>query len=796
MSFPLMNKRSKQAVVVPEFSGGINLRDSVSMIQDNQLTDAVNVWFQDGVLKTRPALKSYLNENLFESVSASENIGGLYLKAKLYPENTVIIGGEKYTLQVTREFFTNGSFVYSGGKCKNLHYRYICNEDPSNIIELGSLNVANVGNNDNGGADIFFQKDGYLYSFVWQEEKGGDTTFNVYKAQIEDGAKHEIVPEDELYAPNVMINCKPGSIIEGEQLEGYNLLTRYYSMQFLAYNQNAESTEMEYSILHKMHTGEVSNGLTWKIRGKIKAELQYVNKNTYDVFTVVHEIEAGKTCETKTNTDGLRMHIANNLVTFVAGNEYNENLGGGPTAKIVKSGDGDYYVLNSSGTPIKWQNGTNGPIVKNLKITAPYCNSIEMYEQQSKVFFMHRNTWFGGESEGINGGTRLFLGGNITDSEKSLLLWSDLNNPLYFSENNYAYLGDSSSAITTFGKQGEYLIIFKEKEIFGTYYQQTSGVTAENIIDQSAIDTSTLFARFPMIQLHTAIGCDCPDTVQLCRNRLVWAESSGKVYTLVSQNQYNERAIFEVSSMIERKLKTEEKANLKTSCAIDWEGRYLLFCGSHVYVMEYNSYGYTHVSSYTKQEDAVTKIPWYYWELPIKPDCAAACCDVMLLPVFIDAGKLAGNTHGYITMAYISGEDGNDIMTYRSYNGNYPDEPYDSSKWTLYTEEYDIYSTLKTKLFEFGAHGYYKNVDKLVLSLGNNGGKPINVSFVTDMGTEEETVMLDGDDTKAYSSGYVKSLQLNPCIRQVERFGVRLSCEGPLAVDGITLTYRITGGVR
>ena len=62
-------------------------------------------------------------------------------------------------------------------------------------------------------------------------------------------------------------------------------------------------------------------------------------------------------------------------------------------------------------------------------------------------------------------------------------------------------------------------------------------------------------------------------------------------------------------------------------------------------------------------------------------------------------------------------------------------------------------------------------------------------------GSLTATVMMYLSPT-AYTAGYVKSMQLSPCIRQVERLGVKLSCEGPLAVDGITLTYRVTGGAR
>ena len=57
MNFPIMNKRSRQGVSIPDLAGGINLRDSLTTVQDNQLTDAVNMWFRDGALRTRPGVE-------------------------------------------------------------------------------------------------------------------------------------------------------------------------------------------------------------------------------------------------------------------------------------------------------------------------------------------------------------------------------------------------------------------------------------------------------------------------------------------------------------------------------------------------------------------------------------------------------------------------------------------------------------------------------------------------------------------------------------------------------------------
>lgn len=726
MSFSLMNKRSRQAVVVPELSGGMNLRDSVSMIQDNQLTDAVNVWFKDGVLKTRPGI---CNMTHFEN----ENWKNTILK----PHNVYnIVDGE------TCRLFTARSDTH-------IYFFWIGKNSFQELPEIET------------DCENFFvvqlQKELYCFTsscVIWR-----------YKYLEENAEAWENPIEEEFYIPTVLINCLPspnevnGYNVKNEsimgwgaiQYEGYNLLGNYYKMLYSTYNPDTtlskEFTDddgnkatkkysiMCYPLMEKIEPGKFAGCY-------VKAV--YIDK---DGAEHTHKVEIDGTAamyseETAQESDHLTMRIYGKSIVFYSTGQ----------ACVTE----DDFMLN------------------NLEITAPCSNPIENVK---KIFDMSRAIWFGGAAEGINGGTRLFLGGN--KSEPNLVCWSDLDKPLYFPENNYFYVGESSSPVTAFGKQSDMLVIFKDNETYYTQYHQNTSITAEAVMNQSVIDVAASSAYFPLTLINANIGCDCPDTVELCRNRLVWANSDGRVYTLVSNNQYSERNIFEIGEMIHRKLKNEN--NLKNARSVDWNGYYLLQSGNRIYVLDYNSYGYQYVSSYSKTEDANLRIPCYYWEFELQAgflqSTALASVDGSLL--------LATSGNYGIFKAEFNEEAVYDHVLYSpDTSGNYQEV------------SAPIKSEMQTKLFEFGTQGYYKNIDKVVLSLGNNGGEPIKVSFVTDMGTEEETITLDSNETKPYSAGYVKSVQLNPCIRQVERFGVRLSCEGPLAVDGITLTYRITGGVR
>ena len=708
MCFPLMSKRPRQAVVVPDLSGGMNLRDSVSMVLDNQLTDARNVWFKDGVLKTRPGI---------DNMAHVENEN--WRNAEIKPHEVFYtVEGEVCRL-FTAQSDTHIYFFWIG---------------VNSFIELPAIEVPIIL------AKNFFvvQHNNYLYCFLgW--------TIMQYDV------KKKLWDEAKAYVPiistnNLPLNDDGTNPSDATMLEPYNMLGNSYSMVFSTVDKNRDTNKMEYSLLHEIndHDGE------WDLAGcKIIAKIDYGNNKV-----ATHEIEmvGSQWSETEKGynlVDDLQMRTEGSTVKF-----YHKN--NQETVATVKKSD---HIFN------------------NMTITAPYHIT---GDSATKISLMTRATWFGGAAEGISGGTRLFLGGNST--EPNLVCWSDLNNPLYFPENNYFYVGESTSPVTAFGKQSDMLVIFKDNETYYTQYQRNTGISAEAVMNQSVIDIAASSVYFPLTLINANIGCDCPNTVELCRNRLVWTNSNGKVYTLVSNNQYNERNIFEIGEMIHRKLKTEK--NLKDARSIDWNGYYLLHTKdtneNKIYVLDYNSYGYQYVSSYSKTEDANLRIPWYYWDFELK------------------AGNLQSTALAVVDGALLLVESG----TYGIFKAEFNEEAaYDHIFLSDTSREYrnisqPIKSEAQTKLFEFGAQGYYKNVDKVVLSVGNNGGVPINVSFVTDMGTEETEIVPDGSQTKAYTPGYVKSMQLSPCIRQVERFGLKLSCEGPLAVDGITLTYRVTGGVR
>ncbi|MBR3960991.1 MAG: hypothetical protein IKK13_02120, partial [Clostridia bacterium] len=720
MKFPVMNKRPRQAVSIPELRGGLNLRDSVSMVNDNQLTECKNMWFSEGALRTRPGIA---DTKYYYPVGE-----GLE-----WPEWGRLRPHEIYVERDNKRCRLFSGYSENSGKISF----FFIGED---YFEALPIPESTDGNH------FAVKKDEIIYCYKAD---------GVYKCELN---AEEIswvkIAEEEMYAPTIAIDCKVDGInFNGVMYESYNLLCDRYKLIYSTVNPNhkpvtvvTEGVEEETNELHEMTYFNVIHEEKYEKYADciIKATItdKFGKKHYHSIILGAD----GNGEEKEEKEDGLKMKGNINGISF---------LNGYDVVRIYKNSE---YIKN------------------NLEIEFPI-----IWEEKSKnkVLNMSRCAWFGGDSAGINGGTRLFLGGN--SEEPNLVVWSDLNNPLYFPENNYFYVGEADSAVTAFGKQQDMLVIFKENETYYTQYNRNTNISAENLINQSVVDYVGSSVYFPLVLINSRIGCDCPDTVQLCRNRLVWVCSDGKVYTLVTNNQYSERNIYEIGEMVSRALSEDKK--LKGAVSADWNGHYILQsageigCGSTIYLMDYNSYGYQFISSFSKNEDANIRIPWYIWRL--EPHL-----------------KRVDSMHFYdtLTLAEINGEllcvsnwNNEALFVSRFSQSATVDDlfikanPITTDYFIPYVKP--IKGELQTKLFEFGAQGYLKNVDKVVLSLGDNGGVPIRVEFITSDGCEEEYVTpeSDGEGENAYSTGYVRSVPLSPCIRAVERFGVRMSCEGPLA---------------
>ena len=734
MKYPMINRQPRREVNVPELSGGLNLRDSLTGVRDNQMTDCVNMWYKDGMLRTRPGF--VCNEDI--SGLRILNSGYILIDKKVHHDivndGAVLISLKSKTIEETLRVFI--LFIWQKENEQIRHSGIYVDEDCDYFV---------------------LEKNGILYCYL--------SNYSIYTLDYRNGeTKWSLVGDSDYYIPTVMVHCHRSGLCDytGTQFEGYNLLTDRYKMIYSAYNESDTLST------HPMRYGFIKEIAA---KGVIRATITYIDENEKPQICV-HEADASGLAdndwvyEDKVNDDGLKMYVCKNYLGF---------------SSEAVSGEMPAKTLNNEADKKKY-----GLVEDNLIIEVQA--EEEMTKQLKKVFGMTQSIWFGGASKGINGGSRLFLCGNTDESEKALVMWSGLNEPLYFPENNYAYVGNKAHQVTAFAQQGENLIIFKPNEMYYSYYASNDSINAEDLINQTVIDYEASSVFFPVVTLHSSIGCDCPDTIQLCRNRLVWLNSKGKVFTLISANQYSEMTVYEVSDLIEKKIKEYDADTLKKATSQDFDGYYMLIINSEAYLMDYNSYGYTHIYSYSKTEDANLLIPWYYWKLFPKEffstERRTQYCSVGngIIAIYDNKPKS-------IYKVYYS------VLNSKNYTGIDEFVSYDTDNNEI-TETGQINSKLRTKLFDFSAAGYLKNVDRVSIGFGNNGGKPINVSFVTDKGCESDMVTIAGNSTDERDAAFVAVKNFYVSVRAVRTFGVKIECDGPLVVDGLSLQYRLLGGVK
>ena len=765
MATPRINSSPSYRLTIPELSGGINMRDGISLINDNQLTRASNVWYKNGILQTRPGFVAEWYNHRDIDVSPSQRPLKIYADEK----NFRVIDGDTYFL-VCLQYDNKLIFRYYKDA---QNYKILC--EITDVPKVNGDYHCNI-----------FQYNEEVYCFCSGYYENETTPYYIFKINPNASADERIkrITDEDMYAPIVLTNGEQTDLTmdqvtslyaTGNAFEGQNLLSGKYRA---IYSSTRNSLEKDASGNLKKYD------MRWILpnypKPNSKITLKIIYNNGQEVtHSVVCDMVGSQGEEYTQGADGLYMHLQySREITLCTDTSFS----------LVKTQTSNDFIRNNVEITVESENDKNN-ILKILNMTT--------------------NEWYGGGSEGIYGGIHLFMAGNTEEKEKALVCWSDFNKPLYFSENAYAYAGDKSQKTTALAKQGESLFIFKERELFATKYVTTDTASAVEFENQSIIDLPANEVIFPMIQVHGYIGCDCPNTVKLCRNRLVWAHSDGKVYTLTSASQYNERSIFEVSGMVERDLKEKTAQALKNAMAVDWDNKYVLIVndGKHggIYLMDYDSYGYVNVSSYNKNEDAQVRIPWWIWDIPEYNQYTTVsdvtthgkvCCDIAravsvggrLFAICSFESAAAGfGMHRVVKMLEVKGKK--DIMPKfiaRRTDDYICDE----------TEEIEIPSMLQTKFFDFGTPTTKKTVPKIEVALGANDGAPITVSVITENNTTESEITLSLSSAEQYSPTQFENVLIRPEQKNNCRLAIKFESKGNMAVDAIALQYKHTGGLR
>ena len=733
MIYPSMRGKQSARISIPLLSGGLNVSRQATEIFDNQLTECTNMWFNDGVLKTRPGVEcnSYYADDKMLNTGIKISYNGKRLRVyRIIKEKE--IGILFYDDNGTA---TNGTGFSVDGTVKS-------------AVFAGHLSASKQ----------------YIYCY-YSYSKDEKLLCGVQRFKIDEGKYGtEIEIEDltdietyggEYYEPTVIVNndfTNDGSVT-GTTFEGYNLLNGKHKILC-----TSKDDEEDGNYLHAYIPSEQKEGTP------ITVEF-YTKKWGYQKFVVDGQSGVWDADFDKDDIIGELDEKYKSLnVRFENKSHYDAQYSQLTIAAIFTEGNGEGIGAGSG----------SSNVILHLERDV---------DTADKVCCNTQAVWYGGSTGGISGGSFLFMAG----AEPNKLIWSDVDNPLYFPENNYLRVGSDSEKITKLAKMGNNLVIFKEHSVYIATCVEGEGVTVEQLSSGAVTDVTSYAATFPTANINDDIGCDLPETVQLCRNRLVWANSTGKVYQIVTHSMTSERNIYAISGNIEKLIKQELKKidNPKlTASATNWQGYYLLSLGNKtVFVMNYDNYGFTNIYSYSKTDDAESRIEWYKWEFVYDVVNVANVSENVLITV--RGKRLYGydtepNTYNWVCRL-------NELSAYDNYLvGSTSLEKVDML---------DIPCSFATKWFDFGMMDYYKSIEQLYLTAGSEKGGDITLSYITQRGTVGERIIGLEAETPD-NENFIKTYRQLPMQKRLRHFGLKISSQGQFVFGGFVIKFKVMGGIK
>lgn len=740
MQYPTSGTSKGRIVKIPQFNGGINAEDAVTLIQDNQLSDALNMWYMDGRLTTRPPAVtsehfSFVFANTWGSVQKINHVDvsldgkqtGIFL---LWNTTKVCF------LFMNEDGISNG--IYSVGSFETGEIAF---EYPCNIFEGKPQN----------GIGVFItvpvMKGGKLHGRFFEIREDSSINYSTYE-----------YTDSEFYTPLVYINGKGDSFstleaneqteyASASMYEGLSLLTDAYRATYLS-----DGVSKSFTLPYEIGITQVGTTRVYNVDQDLTVEVivPVTTPTGYDYHQVTATIPAGSS-----QSPEVAVSTSENVL-FVRTTANSRKI-----EIIYRSGSHEAAVP-------RFEGATNITVYAHCKDEPDY----------SMIYCCGVSTTFGG-MKGIYGGSRSFLAGN--PAHPNLLFWSSVNNPLYFSENTNVYVGSATQKITALAKQEDMLVIFKEHEMFYTTYVAGAGYSADDFYSGAVVDITTTDATFPIYQCHGAIGCDLPGTIQLCNNRLIWATKERRVYTLVTFTNTSERNVYDLSASIRNKIDTLSDS----AFAVDWNEHYILFNGvgdasnqNKAYLLDYDKTGVKYVSSYSKTSQK-NNMAWFIWQFENHRKAFVA-------------GQVSADSFRVISTDLIDDLEYVYVFEIQKDSG-YKDETY---RYGEGRKDADISSYMATKAFDFDDPATYKNYSQIYIGLGNETDTSVAVSYATDYGQTQDIPLYIQTTADRYTAEYGTMHRLLPKVGKATRLMITVSAVGKLSVESLALKYKLLGDVR
>lgn len=671
---------SSATLTVPCADGGIDRVTAPYRLADNQLADAENVWYADGLLRTRPGTVT------------TESLAAAYNSTADYRAQQTDGAAVKYTVipAGTGKIFVSAYELTAGGSAR--------------LIAAAVLTASG--------------SDGRLFRHAgaWHILLDSGTLLR------ESGGAWAVASP---YVPTVMSGGTPVSYADrylaasGKPGEAPNLLTAARECRFTSDGAyDAPAAEDNRHVVFKLP-------MPFDGDAPLTAAVTYVDHSGSDpvIRTWRYPQDAGQVF-----ASGVFL-----LDDVPAASGYWSSY---RDAQITLDDDPDAGYVRIG---IRLHNVVGGLDVYKYQ-PLPYVsdNNVSIAfraaggSRAAEIGGMSRATWYGGDR-----GTRLFLTGH--PASPNLVRWSAVNDPYYWPETNAAFVGDSSEPVTAFGKQGDLLVMFKPREIY----------SASSAADGTAGEAG----RLPITPISAVTGCDCPDSVRLVNNRLVWAHTDGQVYALASVGTLSEKNVRCLSARIGR-------LTLGADCSAgEYHRHYVLASGEDVWLLNTDTPAF--LSSRTASEDeANRRLAWWRWVLPLPDEPEMLVSDGSTLSLCLPTVEREGSfVHRQVTLS----ED--------AANAD------------------EVAFSVTGKPWDFGHPDRRKAVRQAVLFVAAGQGARVRCDYVTDTAAREDADALT-------ATGEESVWRLTPNVNRARTFGLRLRGVGRFALGEMRVRYALQGNVR
>ncbi|HIW74473.1 MAG TPA: hypothetical protein H9684_09120 [Firmicutes bacterium] len=399
-------------------------------------------------------------------------------------------------------------------------------------------------------------------------------------------------------------------------------------------------------------------------------------------------------------------------------------------------------AAGDAGTPVLLGNSS---VMNNIEATASKDNAAE----REPLLGMTACIWFGGW-QGVYSGNRLFVGGNPEAPNR--MYWSESRLPLYFPRSNYSLVGGAEQAITAFSCLRDALVIFKEREVYRAVRE-----TLEDPVSGREDDL------FPRSLLSPTVGCDCPRTIRLCGDRLVWADSAGEVYCLREADAFSGETVIRLTGSIASRLALHAGEELKRAFALRYAGYYLLAVGRDAYCLCTEDDAFRRVTSSGSLTGEALR--WFYWDFGGRR---------------LDAGTAAGEKGAFLCREEGSGAGQAQFLYAAALSGELDGRAGGG-------EERPVLCRLRTAELGLEPVQRQKNLRRLWLTLESAGGTA--VVYRTDRGDFADPQLL-------YTApGRQEEIRrLSPSLTGVGTLRLILTCRGRTKIGRIVLEYTVGRG--